>query len=91
MRKKASLQDLYRLYQVVARIPRIIVVLSDLLNSAVESVIVSPLKDTCEVRILSLYCVMSMNSLPTFESIHALSKPVVLTEKLFCWITSMVV
>lgn len=50
MRKKASLQDLYRLYQVVIRIPKIIAILTDLLNSTVENVIVSPLKDTLEVR-----------------------------------------
>lgn len=50
MRKKASLQDLYRLYQVVVRIPRMILILSDLVNTAVESVIVSPLKDSCEVK-----------------------------------------
>lgn len=50
MRKKASLQDLYRLYQVVVRIPKIIVILSDLLNSAVDSVIVSPLKSSFEVK-----------------------------------------
>lgn len=53
MRKKASLQDLYRLYQVVARTPKIILILTDLCNAAVDSVIVSPMKDTCEVRILS--------------------------------------
>ncbi|KAG4080064.1 hypothetical protein HA402_014504 [Bradysia odoriphaga] len=46
MRKKASLKDLYRLYQVVARIPKILAILSDLLNPAVDSVIVSPMKET---------------------------------------------
>lgn len=51
MRKKASLQDLYRLYQVVVRIPKIVTILDDLLNSTVENVIVSPLKVSCEVII----------------------------------------
>lgn len=50
MRKKASLQDMYRLYQVVVRIPKIILVLDNLLNTAVESVLVCPLKESCEVR-----------------------------------------
>lgn len=53
MRKKASLQDLYRLYQVVVRIPKIVVVLDSLLNTAVGTVIVGPLQESCEVRTLS--------------------------------------
>ncbi|KAJ6634018.1 DNA mismatch repair protein spellchecker 1, partial [Pseudolycoriella hygida] len=48
MRKKASLQDLYRLYQAVARMPKIITVLENLVNTAVDNVLVSPLKDTLE-------------------------------------------
>lgn len=50
MRKKATLQDLYRLYQVVVRIPKMTAILADLLNSAVDSVITSPLNDTFKVK-----------------------------------------
>lgn len=46
MRKKASLQDIYRLYQVVGRVPTIVASLAELENHTVSSVIGSPMKDS---------------------------------------------
>lgn len=53
MRKKASLQDVYKLYQVVIRLPRIITLLEDLENSAVQSVIIGPMNDMYQVRLIN--------------------------------------
>lgn len=49
MRKRATLQDIYRLYQVVIRVPKIIVVLEDLECPTVNNVICSPMKDVLSV------------------------------------------
>lgn len=46
MRKKASLQDIFRLYQIVVRTPKILELLSDLENVAVNNVLYTPMKDT---------------------------------------------
>lgn len=46
MRKKATLQDIYRLYQVVGRVPTILSTLDELENSTVTSVCTSPMRDS---------------------------------------------
>lgn len=46
MRKKASLQDLFRIYQVVLRAPRLISTLLALENNTVTNVICEPMKNT---------------------------------------------
>lgn len=46
MRKKASLQDIFRLYQIVIRTPKILELLSDLENVTVNNVLFTPIKDT---------------------------------------------
>lgn len=51
MRKKASLQDIYRLYQVILRVPKLVGILSELENAAVDSVILTPMKDTLTVSL----------------------------------------
>ncbi|EDW27406.1 GL21272 [Drosophila persimilis] len=48
MRRKATLQDLFRIYQVILRTPKIVQVLLSLENSTVESVICSPFKSFLE-------------------------------------------
>ncbi|XP_058455640.1 DNA mismatch repair protein spellchecker 1 [Malaya genurostris] len=45
LRKKASLQDIFRLYQVVLRVPKIFQLLEMLENTAIRSVISNPMKD----------------------------------------------
>lgn len=45
LRKKASLQDIYRLYQVVLRGPIIVRLLESIENTAIRSIILDPLKD----------------------------------------------
>lgn len=54
MRKKASLQDIYRIYQVVVRVPKLINILEDLCSTTVDSVLVTPMKDTLSVSIWSI-------------------------------------
>ena len=49
LRKKASLQDIYRLYQVVVRIPKLTSILSELDNVTVKNVLLTPMKDVLEV------------------------------------------
>ncbi|XP_055551024.1 DNA mismatch repair protein spellchecker 1 isoform X2 [Wyeomyia smithii] len=46
LKKKASLQDIFRLYQVVLRIPKILHLLKSLENTAIKSIIYHPMKDT---------------------------------------------
>lgn len=48
MRKKASLPDIYRLYQVIVRVPKLITILSELGNTTIENVLTTPMKDTLE-------------------------------------------
>ncbi|KAH8410004.1 hypothetical protein KR009_004011 [Drosophila setifemur] len=48
MRRKATLQDLFRIYQVVLRTPKIVKVLLDLEHSTVESMICAPFKSFLE-------------------------------------------
>lgn len=45
MRKRATLQDIYRLYQVIVRIPKILIILCDLGCSTVTNVICNPIID----------------------------------------------
>lgn len=49
MRKKASLQDIYRLYQVVGRMPKIILILNDMVNMTISNSLASPMTDTIQV------------------------------------------
>ncbi|KAH8352433.1 hypothetical protein KR084_004130 [Drosophila pseudotakahashii] len=48
MRRKANLQDLFRIYQVILRTPKILKVLLELENSTIESVICAPFKSFLE-------------------------------------------
>ncbi|KAH8308107.1 hypothetical protein KR059_006489, partial [Drosophila kikkawai] len=48
MRRKATLQDLFRIYQVILRTPKILKLLLELENSTVESVICAPFKSFLE-------------------------------------------
>lgn len=45
LKKKASLQDIFRLYQVVLRIPKILHLLESLENTAIKNIILNPMKD----------------------------------------------
>lgn len=49
MRKKASLQDIYRLYQVVVRVPVVLAALAELDNVTIDNVLTNPIKDTIGV------------------------------------------
>lgn len=51
MRKKASLQDIYRLYQVVVRVPTVLAALAELDNVTIDNVLTKPIKDTIGVTI----------------------------------------
>lgn len=51
MRKKATLQDIFRLYQVVLRVPVLIKKLIDLENVTVNNVLSDPMKETLQVKI----------------------------------------
>lgn len=51
MRKKSSLQDIYKIYQVVARIPKLLSLLEMMGNTTIESMICDPLKICIEVNI----------------------------------------
>lgn len=53
MRKKASLQDIFRVYQVVLRMPKLVTIMEDLGHATVGSVLVQPLRDTLGVSVLS--------------------------------------
>lgn len=46
LRKRASLQDIYRLYQVVLRIPIVLRLLESIENTAIRSIVLDPMKDT---------------------------------------------
>ncbi|XP_022223308.2 DNA mismatch repair protein spellchecker 1 [Drosophila obscura] len=48
MRRKATLQDLFRIYQVILRTPKIVQILLGLENSTIENVICSPFKSFLE-------------------------------------------
>lgn len=48
MKKSGSLQDIFRIYQVILRVPKILSLLNDLGNKTVASVLCNPLKDTLE-------------------------------------------
>ncbi|XP_055709286.1 DNA mismatch repair protein spellchecker 1 [Phlebotomus papatasi] len=46
MRRNASLQDVYKLYRVVGRVPNLLGLLSDLENSTVNNILSKPIRDT---------------------------------------------
>ncbi|XP_055379270.1 DNA mismatch repair protein spellchecker 1 [Condylostylus longicornis] len=48
LRKKATLQDVFRIYQVIMRAPKIIKTLMELENSTINNVLVNPMKSTME-------------------------------------------
>lgn len=52
MRKRASLKDIYRLYQVVVSVPKVVRLLEDLGSATVQNVIINPMKDALNVSIL---------------------------------------
>lgn len=49
LRKRATLQDVYRLYQVVCRTPKILVILKDLECTTINDVLCGPIEDTLKV------------------------------------------
>lgn len=51
LRKRASLRDLYRLYQVVVTVPKVLRLLKELGSTTVENVILNPLTDTLTVSL----------------------------------------
>lgn len=51
IRKKSSLQDIYRIYQVVARLPKLLKLFEMIDESAVNNIICEPLKAIIEVRV----------------------------------------
>lgn len=65
LRKKATLQDIYRLYQVVIRMPKIIALLEDLECVTVNNVILNPMRDCLCVSLLSVLtsCYMNRNNM----------------------------
>lgn len=56
MRKKASLQDIFRVYQVVLRMPKLVTIMEDLGHATVGSVLVQPLRDTLGVSVCCVRC-----------------------------------
>lgn len=52
LRKRATLQDIYRLYQIVIRVPKILVVLDDLDCITIKNVLCEPMKDALSVSII---------------------------------------
>lgn len=50
MRKRASLRDLYRLYQVVSNVPKALRLLKDIGSTTIDSVLLNPIKDSLSVR-----------------------------------------
>lgn len=55
LRKRATLQDIYRLYQVVIRVPKMLVVLEDLDCVTINNVICEPIKDALSVSIFPMH------------------------------------
>lgn len=51
LRKRATLQDIYRLYQVVIRVPKIVAVLQDLECVTINNALCSPINDALAVSI----------------------------------------
>lgn len=49
LRKRATLQDIYRLYQVVIRVPKILAVLKDLDCVTINNVLCDPIQDALTV------------------------------------------
>lgn len=53
LRKRATLQDIYRLYQVVIRVPKILALLKELDCITINSTLCDPIKDALAV---SIFC-----------------------------------
>lgn len=51
LRKRATLQDIYRLYQVVIRVPKILAVLKDLDCVTINNALCDPILDALTVSI----------------------------------------
>lgn len=51
LRKRATLQDIYRLYQVVNRVPKIVAVLADLDCVTINDVLCAPMRDALAVSL----------------------------------------
>lgn len=52
LRKRATLQDIYRLYQIVIRVPKILAILDELDCITIKNVLCDPMKDALSVSIL---------------------------------------
>lgn len=61
LRKRATLQDIFRLYQVVCRTPKILDILKDLECVTINNALCDPLKDVLSV------CVVFTISILTFK------------------------
>lgn len=59
LRKRATLQDIYRLYQVIIRVPKILDVLNDLECVTIKNAICDPIRDALTVS-FSCFCVLGM-------------------------------
>lgn len=51
LRKRATLQDIYRLYQVVVRVPKLLAVLKDLDCVTINNALYDPIQDALSVCI----------------------------------------
>lgn len=56
LRKRATLQDIYRLYQVIIRVPKILDVLNDLECVIIKSSICDPIRDALTVSFTYFVC-----------------------------------
>lgn len=56
LRKRATLQDIYRLYQVVIRTPKLNAALKDLECVTINNILCEPIKDTLVVSIDFDFC-----------------------------------
>lgn len=54
LRKRATLQDIYRLYQVIIRTPKILAVLKDMDCVTVTNVLCDPIQDALTVCIANM-------------------------------------
>lgn len=52
LRKRATLQDIFRLYQVVHRTPKILATLKDLECATINNVLCEPLEDVLTVCVI---------------------------------------
>lgn len=78
LRKRATLQDIYRLYQVIIRVPKILDVLNDLECVIIKSSICDPIRDALTVSFTYFVC-SEWNLIPIFpffQELHNFKKMV---------------